>query len=157
VATTLELKIVRSEMSERPSDLPVPVPIPEHDPELVASRCEFEISTDPIDDDDSPPEARPDPMPEPDKLLATTVEFQIVRMFMLEIPFSSQYPVPMPESCPKLLASIYEPESNTDPSDDVDFDSIPHACPAPIPQPPELFTSTVELQIVMESIRDSPP
>jgi hypothetical protein len=43
-------------------------------------------------------------MPEPyDELLATTVEFQIVRLSILEVP-PFPYPVPIPEPYDELLA-----------------------------------------------------
>jgi hypothetical protein len=145
VATTLELKIVIPNMSENPPELPEPVPIPQPDRELVASMSESEIRRDLISDQDSEPRAHPALIAEPPELFTTTAEFEIVRSLMAEIPLSSQIPVPIPESGPELLTSIYERESNIDPIEDLD--SKPNARPAPMPEPSALFTKTVEFEI----------
>jgi hypothetical protein len=119
---------------------------------LLASRCESEIETTPMELD---PELKPlaVPIPEPlDELFATTVEFQIVSSSIRELP-AAVPAAPIPEPCSVLLASTYEPEIEVNPME-LDPPSAPR--PAPIPQPyAALLATTVELQIRRRSTLDT--
>jgi hypothetical protein len=88
---------------------PVPVPTPEHNPELVASIHEYETKSDPIDEPAANSHESLVPIPEPPELLDTTDEFQIVTLSMGETPACQEAPAPTPE--PDLEQSAWICES----------------------------------------------
>jgi hypothetical protein len=73
----------------------------------------------------------PVPMPEPDELSASTVEFQIVRLSTREFPFEAA-PLPIPEPYSEL-AFTCELETRTTPTIEIAKDREPY--PLPIPEP----------------------
>jgi hypothetical protein len=104
-------------------------------------------------------ESRPDapavPIPEP--LLAewasVTVEFEIVKISIIDVPPHSAYPVPIPEPYSALLRAICELEINKAPMEELPV--LSDAAPVPIPEPDtDRASITVEFQIVRLSTLD---
>jgi hypothetical protein len=109
------------------------------------------------------------PIPDPsDELFATTVEFSIVTLLILDVPESEPSPVPIPEPHDELIASTSEPAIKRNPIEELeptlvnDADRIsnpyfgrgpsPHV--VPIPEPcSELIALMLEFKIVRLSSR----
>jgi hypothetical protein len=105
------------------------------------------------------PPVEPEPMTEPEtELFATTVEFEIVSVSIVELPHpmpdhSTGRPVPIAEPDDELPASTCEFEIETIPMDEVPPEYLPSAVPIPEPRD-ELVATTVEFQMVRVSIRE---
>jgi hypothetical protein len=74
------------------------VPTPDPYDKLITSASELKIKAIPMDDVDSELSPSPVPIPEPScDPCAVTVEFQIARTSILEVPALRPLPVPIPE------------------------------------------------------------
>jgi hypothetical protein len=80
--------------------------------------------------------------------------FEIVIVRISQDAFSP-HPGPILEPDPELVALISESEIKRDPIDKIDPSY--QELPGPIPEPSELFDTTVEFQIVVSSMREIPP
>jgi hypothetical protein len=149
----VEWEIVRLLISETPW-LPTQVPMPEPNPEPIASICESEIKTHRMDDPEpslQPP--IPVPMAELPEPVALIVDLKIVRLSTSEDP-DLQYPAPIAGLYPEAVATTRESEIKRHPIDNLALSS--HEEPVPIPAPSELLDTTVEFQIVMQPILETP-
>jgi hypothetical protein len=100
VAVTVAFTMTREVIDERPG-YAYPVPIPEPYEPLLATITDPDIMSCPMDE--LLPETVPSPVPIPepyDELAAVTVQFEIVRSPIADLP----EPVPIPEPWPPLLA-----------------------------------------------------
>jgi hypothetical protein len=120
-ATTLEFRIDISSMRDVPDRLAYPAPSPEPSDELVASTCELQIKTTPIDALDRERLAYPAPIPQPQlELFARTLEFEIVRFSIRTFALFSASVVPIPHPTLELCPVTCEFETRMTPIDELD-------------------------------------